>query len=148
MGAVPGRPHRFPATEWHDEAERMEHTLSPAEVDALDTRLGHPPWDPTVTLFPQQLGTFPQIKGAPLIASDPGRTVEIIHLEDEPREIYDALLMTDSPRPTTRIVNRSMHAVRVRSGGREWDIDSVAAVISPYGNSLLENAPNDQHDTA
>ena len=126
-----------PATEWHDEAERMEHTLSPAEVDALDTRLGHPPWDPHGDPIPSATGAVPPIKGAPLIASDPGRTVEIIHLEDEPREIYDALLNAGlSLGQRLEIVNRSMHAVRVRSGGREWDIDSVAA-----GNITIRELP-------
>ncbi|MCK5923981.1 MAG: hypothetical protein KAG66_23805, partial [Methylococcales bacterium] len=35
-----------PAVEWHDEAERMEHSLSTKQTDALSARLGHPLWDP------------------------------------------------------------------------------------------------------
>ena len=33
-------------TFWHAEAERREHTLSPADVDALAERLGDPRFDP------------------------------------------------------------------------------------------------------
>ena len=29
---------------------------------------------------------------APVLAAAPGRTVEVVHLEDEPPEIYDALV--------------------------------------------------------
>ena len=32
----------IPASEWHEEAERKEHTLSEVEVDQLASRLGHP----------------------------------------------------------------------------------------------------------
>ena len=32
--------------EWHARADRVEHQLSPAEVDALSARLGHPVFDP------------------------------------------------------------------------------------------------------
>ena len=127
----------IPATEWHDEAERMEHTLSPAEVAALDTQLGHPPWDPHGAPIPTAAGDVPPNRGISLVASEPGRTVEIIHLEDEPREIYDALLNDGlSLGHRLDIIDRSMHAVRGRAGGREWDIDSIAA-----GNITIRELP-------
>src|SRR3990172_4882011 len=36
----------IPAGEWHDEAERVEHTLSAEAVADLERSLGHPRWDP------------------------------------------------------------------------------------------------------
>src|SRR4030042_1904399 len=33
-------------TEWHDDAERHEHSLTPLEADALAARLGTPAVDP------------------------------------------------------------------------------------------------------
>ena len=117
-----------PATEWHDEAERMEHALSAAEVDVLDTRLGHPRWDPHGDPIPTSSGDMPPDEGLGLVSAEPERTVEIVHLEDEPREIYDALLR-DGLLLGGRldIVARTDSAVRVRSGGREWEMDAVAA---------------------
>jgi DtxR family Mn-dependent transcriptional regulator len=60
--------------------------------------------------------------------SDVQRTVEVVHLEDEPREIYDALI-ADGLAPGVRlaVVRRSDRAVTVSTSGREWDIDSVSA---------------------
>ena len=126
-----------PASEWHDEAERMEHALSAAEVDALDTRLGHPRWDPHGDPIPTSSGDIPPDQGIGLVSAAPGRTVEILHLEDEPREIYDALIR-DGLLLGGRldVVARTGSAVRVRSGGREWEIDTVAA-----GNITVQHLP-------
>ena len=126
-----------PASEWHDEAERMEHALSAADVDALDTRLGHPRWDPHGDPIPTSTGDVPPDEGLGLSAVEPGRTVEILHLEDEPREIYDALVR-DGLLLGARldVVARTGGAVRVRSGGREWEIDAVAA-----GNVTVRRLP-------
>ena len=126
-----------PASEWHDEAERMEHALSAAEVDVLDTRLGHPRWDPHGDPIPTSTGYMPPDQGLGLVSAEPGRTAEIVHLEDEPREIYDALLR-DGLLLGVRldVVARTDSAVRVRSGGREWEIDSVAA-----GNVTVQYLP-------
>ena len=117
-----------PASEWHDEAERMEHALSVAEVDALDTRLGHPRWDPHGDPIPTPAGDIPPDQGLGLVSAEAGRTVEILHLEDEPREIYDALTR-DGLLLGGRldIVARTDSSIRVRSAGREWEIDIVAA---------------------
>ena len=126
-----------PASEWHDEAERMEHALSADEVDALDTRLGHPRWDPHGDPIPTPAGDIPPDQGLGLVSVDPGRTVEILHLEDEPREIYDALLR-DGLLLGGRldVVARTDSSIRVRGGGREWEIDTVAA-----GNVTVQYLP-------
>ena len=57
-----------------------------------DLRLGHPPWDPHGDPIPTSAGEMPPAQGIVLTAAVPGRTVKVVHLEDEPREIYDALL--------------------------------------------------------
>ena len=126
-----------PAGEWHDEAERMEHALSAAEVDVLDTRLGHPRWDPHGDPIPTSAGDIPPDQGLGLVSVEPGRTVEILHLEDEPREIYDALLR-DGLLLGGRldVVARTDSSIRVRGGGREWEIDTVAA-----GNVTVQYLP-------
>lgn len=117
-----------PAGEWHSEAERMEHALSPEETDTLAQRLGHPAWDPHGDPIPTTGGELPEVERVTLAGVKPGRTVEIIHLEDEPREIYD-LLLADGLGLGTRldVVERSEKVVRVRSGGREWPIAGVVA---------------------
>jgi len=117
-----------PAAEWHDEAERMEHALSEAEADALESRLGHPRWDPHGDPIPTAKGEIPPTRGEALPGVDAGDTVEILHLEDEPREIYDQLVAQRmAPGGIIDVVGRSDRTVRLRAEGREWDLDTVAA---------------------
>lgn len=117
-----------PAGEWHDHAERMEHALTDDEVAHLESRLGHPRWDPHGDPIPTAAGEIPPLRGVGLQAAEPGRTVEVVHLEDEPREIYDRLL-ADGLAPGVRleVVDRDAAAVAVRAGGRTWSLDPVAA---------------------
>lgn len=117
-----------PAGEWHAEAERVEHTLSSEETDALAARLGHPAWDPHGDPIPTAGGELPIVERLSLAGAEPGTTVEIVHLEDEPRAIYDALL-SDGLDLGTRmaVIERSGRSVKVRSRGQEWTLDSVVA---------------------
>ena len=117
-----------PAGEWHAEAERMEHTLSAEQVDALDTSLGHPIWDPHGDPIPTPTGEMPPDPGFGLLAAEPGRTVEILHLEDEPREIYDALLEDGlSLGARLEILERTDRTIRLRSHGGCLNLDPVTA---------------------
>ena len=119
----------IPPAEWHERAERMEHALSAEQTDALELRLGYPSWDPHGDPIPDASGEIPPAPGIELTTVEPGRTVEIVHLEDEPREIYDALLgegLVLGGR--LDVVARADRGIRVRgAGGREWTLDAVAA---------------------
>lgn len=118
----------LPAGEWHAEAERMEHALSAEEAEELAARLGHPAWDPHGDPIPTVGGDLPVIERLLLAGCEPGTTVEVVHLEDEPRVIYDALL-SDGLDLGTRleVVARSDREVTIRSRGREWHLDVVVA---------------------
>lgn len=117
-----------PAGEWHEEAERMEHALSAEEADALAARLGHPAWDPHGDPIPTAGGELPRVERLTLAGAEVGRTFEIVHLEDEPRVIYDALV-SDGLELGSRVevVERTPTSVRVRARGREWKLDNVVA---------------------
>jgi DtxR family Mn-dependent transcriptional regulator len=117
-----------PPGEWHEDAERMEHALSAEEADALEARLGHPRWDPHGDPIPTSEGEMPPLRGISLSSASPGRTVEIVHLEDEPREIYDALLRDGmAPGGRLEVLARSERGVRLKAGGREWEVDPIVA---------------------
>lgn len=117
-----------PAGEWHARAERMEHALTPEEADELAQRLGQPTWDPHGDPIPTPEGELPAVAHTNLAGVEPGRTVEVIHLEDEPREIYDALLADGlGLGARLEVVGRSDRVVRVRARGREWPMDGVVA---------------------
>lgn len=117
-----------PAGEWHAQAERMEHALSPEQTEELAQRLGHPAWDPHGDPIPTRGGDLPQVRRLTLAAVEPGRAVEIVHLEDEPREIYDALLEDGlGLGARVEVVERDDNRVHVRARGREWPMDPVVA---------------------
>ena len=115
-----------PAGEWHAEAERMEHALSAEEAEALAARLGHPAWDPHGDPIPTAGGELPVVERLSLVSADVGRTFEIVHLEDEPRVIYDALLRDGLDLGTRlEVAERSDRGVRLRSHGRERTLDNI-----------------------
>jgi len=117
-----------PPGEWHREAERMEHALTQEETDALASRLGHPPFDPHGDPIPSSRGELPPPRVQNLAGADAGRRVEAVHVEDEPPEIYDALV-ADGLAPGLRmaVVERSGQSISVQAAGREWRIDTLLA---------------------
>ena len=133
-----------PPGEWHDEAERVEHDLSEEQVDALDQRLGFPRWDPHGDPIPTPAGDLPPDRGVNLTAVETGRAVEVVHLEDEPRELYDALVADGFVLGgRLDVVGRTDGAVQVRAGGRTWDVDPIAA-----GNVTVRRLPAAEHGDA
>ncbi|MGE0593231.1 MAG: iron dependent repressor, metal binding and dimerization domain protein [Vicinamibacterales bacterium] len=118
----------IPPGEWHDEAERMEHALSPEQTNALAARLGDPTFDPHGDPIPSAAGELPPLRGMGLLDASPGRVVEIVHLEDEPPAVYHGLVAGGlAVGGRLQVVARTDRAVTVRDGGREWTMDPVAA---------------------
>lgn len=116
-----------PAGQWHDEAERVEHTLTSEQTEALAARLGHPRWDPHGDPIPTAAGELPPYRDTSLMDVPVGTTVEVVHLEDEPAQLYRKLVDQGlAPGSRLEVVGRSDGQVRVRSGEREWTLDGVA----------------------
>lgn len=109
----------------------MEHRMSADQVERLATSLGHPAWDPHGDPIPTADGVLPrlsQLSQPHLTTAEVGRTVEIVHLEDEPRVIYDALLEDGLDLGSrVELVSRSDTSVRIRAMGRQWDLDNLVA---------------------
>jgi len=134
-----------PPAEWHAEAERMEHALGPDEADLLASRLGHPRWDPHGDPIPTAAGDLPDLRGMALTDVDPPRTVEIVHLEDEPPEIYEALL-DDGIELGARldVLARDRGAVRVHLRDRKWSIPQEVArnvTVRPLPEGASADSP-------
>jgi DtxR family transcriptional regulator, Mn-dependent transcriptional regulator len=82
----------LPASEWHAEAERVEHELTAAEADRLAGRLGDPRYDPHGDPIPTAGGEVPMARGVALSRVRAVGSVVITHVEDEPREVFDRLV--------------------------------------------------------
>lgn len=80
-------------TDWHDEACRVEHTLTEDQAEKLAARIGNPVFDPHGDPIPSPDGKLPSPKGVPLNELEEGQTGRIIHLEDEPQSIYEQLVI-------------------------------------------------------
>lgn len=114
--------------EIHIRAEREEHNLSPAEADELEARLGHPASDPHGDLIPTSDGEIAELEGMVLTRwpiDTPGR---IVHLEDEPPEVF-AQLVAEGFRlgEDVRIMERTDEHIRFFTRDREFVVASVVA---------------------
>ncbi len=74
--------------EWHNYAERKEHSLSIEDANNIAQELGNPIYDPHGDPIPTIEGKLPSINGVPLLELQKYEVGKIIHLEDEPEEIY------------------------------------------------------------
>jgi len=116
------------AEEWHDQAERMEHALTAEDADVLERRLGHPRYDPHGDPIPTSGGELPPLKGSSLTGVPAGTAVRIVHLEDEPREIFERLMgLGLAGGMSAEVVRSSDREITLRTPDGECTVDMVSA---------------------
>ena len=108
--------------QWHAAAEDAEHDLSTDEVEGLAARMGHPLYDPHGDPIPTADGVLPPERGVPLPTLAAGTAARVVHIEDEPEELF-----------------RSLHAAGLRVGSRLrlLRIDSQGLHVEVEGRELL-----------
>jgi DtxR family Mn-dependent transcriptional regulator len=118
-----------PPIEWHEEAEEREHTLSPEAVEQLDSAMGHPRYDPHGDPIPTADGELPPHAGVALSALVPGQSASVVHLEDEPAEVYQQLVeMGLAPGAQIELLEATPGRIRFAADGEEHAIEPVAAM--------------------
>lgn len=138
----------IPAAEWHEEAEREEHRLSREQTEALAARMGHPVLDPHGDPIPGPSGQLPPPVGAPLTEATAGDVVRIVHLEDEPRVVYDRLLARGlSLGAVLRVVDADSGSVTFLVDGREEVLDSLLAANVEVAAIKGVEVPEQPHRT-
>lgn len=133
-------------TDWHRRAERLEHTLTREETERLAASLGNPVYDPHGDPIPTSSGEFPSLGGVPLRALAPGQVGRIVHLEDEPPEVFRTLQREGlSPYMVLQRLESPRGEVRIRLEGREVVLDPVAAgnvtVVTPAPAAVPTSPP-------
>jgi DtxR family Mn-dependent transcriptional regulator len=114
--------------DWHGEAERREHRLSPEDRESLAARLGHPLYDPHGDPIPTASGELPPRTGVPVTDLSPGDVAAIVHLGDEPREVYENLTRVGlSPLMTLKVLDSSSGEVRFEISGEEHTLPAIIA---------------------
>lgn len=129
-----------PPVEWHTEAERVEHQLTEAEAEELAIRLGDPRYDPHGDPIPTAGGEIPARTGLPLGRVEPGQSVVIRHLEDEPDEVFERLVALGlAPGEVLEVRDRESGRsgrVRIRVRGEEHTlraVDAANVTVEPMG---------------
>ncbi len=104
----------------HAMAERLEHSLSSDELDALDAHLGHPAVDPHGDPIPSPGAPLPREEMVPLSAWPVGEPAEVLHLEDEPEVVFRQILALGIlPGARIRLLAREPERLIVSHGAHE-----------------------------
>jgi DtxR family Mn-dependent transcriptional regulator len=130
-------------SEWHREAERKEHYISPAQADRLSARLGNPAYDPHGDPIPTAACELAPGVGTPLATLKPDALARIVHVEDEPESVYAQIRALGLyPGMTVRLLESSPQRVRFWANGQEQVLAPVVAAnlsVLP----VVEEAPED-----
>lgn len=114
--------------QWHAQAERHEHGLAPEEVDRLAASMGDPLYDPHGDPIPTALGVMPPVRGVPLVSLDPGASAWVVHVEDEPEEVYRTIRAAGIDVGSRLTVERvDALAVQLLVEGQPVTLDGIAA---------------------
>lgn len=118
----------YEEADWHGQAEEREHELTPAELEALAARLGHPTHDPHGDPIPPPDGALETHGGVTLTALPPDRPGRIVHLEDEPELVYAQLVAEGlSPGQVVRNVTVAPDRVHFWTNGDEHVLAPILA---------------------
>ncbi len=79
--------------DWHNAACRIEHHVTVEDTEKLAAQMGHPVFDPHGDPIPTPTGELPAPTGLPLNHMEEGQIGRIIHIEDEPRSVYEQLVV-------------------------------------------------------
>ena len=112
--------------EWHDRAEREEHALTEAEAERLALSMGDPLVDPHGDPIPSRAGVVPPRTGFALVELPVGTAGTVVHVEDEPREVYDRLRALGlHPGVPVKVLETRPDGVHLLVAGIEVKLDSA-----------------------
>ena len=115
-------------TEWHSLAEDKEHHISDEDVKHLAAKLGNPLRDPHGDPIPSESGDIPKQRGVHLNDLEEGKFASVIHIEDEPKEIFAQLSAQGIyPGMQIRIIENQKERIKFEANGEECVLAPVFA---------------------
>ena len=118
----------FEKTEWHEQAEKMEHKLTFEETDKLATALGNPIFDPHGDPIPTKKGEIAQLNGDALPTLKINSIGKITHIEDEPEVIYKQIIAENIHIGSQiRVVENNTKRVVFYAEGEEFKLAPIVA---------------------
>ena len=114
--------------EWHQKAERLEHTTSPEQVEALAAQLGNPLYDPHGTPIPTVDGVVGPPQGRPATSFAVGDVIVVTHVDPEQEPLYSQIRAEGIvPGIQLRILETSTQRIRFGSQDNEHVLAPVVA---------------------
>ena len=114
--------------EWHDDAEYREHLLTSNEADELAADMGNPLVDPHGDPIPDSEGKIMKSRGVQLREINEGEFARIVHIEDEPPEVYSQLVAEGLyPGMKIRLIEKNSERIRFEANGEECMLAPVVA---------------------
>lgn len=132
--------------DWHAEAERVEHELTPEATNRLAKQLGHPRYDPHGDPIPTLTGQSPAPSGYPLSELEVGQYGKIVRLKDNPESVFGRICKAGlAPNLNFEIAARHDRSVLLRIAGREIlcdsdMVDSLTVQILPEDEAPARDA--------
>jgi DtxR family Mn-dependent transcriptional regulator len=119
---------RVPLEQVHTAADRREHSLTVEEADELEVRLGYPRTDPHGDPIPTSSGALAAVEATALTDWPVARPAEIVHVEDEPPEIFAQIVAAGlQPGMHIEVFDRNEQSVVVWDGEREHVLAPLVA---------------------
>ncbi len=128
-------------TDWHVIAEEKEHEVSNEEANKLAAQLGNPLLDPHGDPIPSESGEIPTRKGLTLNNLNSGTFATIIHIEDEPKEVYAQLsALKLYPGMQIYLLENSKERISFEADGEECVLAPIlASSVTVYPIAEREN---------
>lgn len=127
----------LPLSDVHAAAERHEHQLTPADLDALEADLGYPRHDPHGDPIPTAGGDLAPHAGQALTDWPAGQPAQIVHVEDEPEPIFTQIIAEGLlPGSVVEVLSSDARGLRLRMDSEECWLAPVVA-----GNIFVSEPP-------
>ncbi len=136
----------FPLDEVDGEAEHIEHAISDAFVERMDTLLGHPSEDPHGDPIPNKAGSVVIPSSQPLSTVQQGQQVIVQRVSDENPDLLrylTSLGLIPGARVAVETVAPYGGVYTLRIGTQihaVGDMVTQAVLVRPVGNALLPDA--------
>jgi DtxR family Mn-dependent transcriptional regulator len=121
-------------TALHAPADAREHTVTAEEASALEARLGCPTHDPHGDPIPKANGQLPPIESTLLSEQPVGRPAIILHVEDEPPELFRQVVAAGLvPGMRVEVLETSPSQLVIWNGDREHVLSPLVAASVSVG---------------
>ncbi|WP_028974575.1 FeoA domain-containing protein [Spirochaeta cellobiosiphila] len=119
----------YKESEWHEKADFAEHKLTEKDIETIEKELNYPILDPHGDPIPNARGTMKSYDNV-LSMNDlsNGQVGVIVHLEDEPKEVYSQLTAEGLyPGLEVHIIDKDSRKIKFWAGDDEHILSPILA---------------------